>query len=458
LLAMIRIVLFIFFSVTLLGQSSVSLKVIEQARSQLKVMGKVDLISLHASGLTFFDSSKDVEDLMKVLLSRKENLQIKKLAADGMSQYRSKDSLEAMGRFAKKNRNYNEFTFPLFLSQGAVPEDDVLWANLIKARDQSVAQLAIKELGGSLVRSPKIADALIQRLKNPKDSLSFKKDLIKKFTEIPTNKAAVSLAWLLGNEKYKNAAHETLTKTTGQSFEYDISKWQNWIRQNKQFTPNVLPAKEFPSREVVESRRRSSDQYPNRYAENKHSKLMQEDIVLSYPMPGQDRVSRSLYGVEVEGKTILFFLDCSGSMMGRSYELLKEEMLYMAETMDEGYSIGLVFFPFQQKTSILEVSKNNRSFKNRLQRFLNDKAVGGPSPLVEAMTYAYRELLDNDYHEVDTIYIITDGHIGNPTARDLIYDLNAEKRLPIHTICIRGNTNFLNGVATDNNGKSYLVQ
>jgi len=145
-------------------------------------------------------------------------------------------------------------------------------------------------------------------------------------------------------------------------------------------------------------------------------------------------------------------------MMGRSYELLKEEMLYMAETMDEGYSIGLVFFPFQQKTSILEVSKNNRSFKNRLQRFLNDKAVGGPSPLVEAMTYAYRELLDNDYHEVDTIYIITDGHIGNPTARDLIYDLNAEKSLPIHTICIRGNTNFLNGVATDNNGKSYLVQ
>jgi len=43
-------------------------------------MWKVDLISLHAGGLTFVDSSEDVEDLMKVLLSRKANLQINKLA------------------------------------------------------------------------------------------------------------------------------------------------------------------------------------------------------------------------------------------------------------------------------------------------------------------------------------------------------------------------------------------
>ena len=47
-LAMIRTLLFLFFSVTLLGKSSVSLKVIEQARSQLKTMGKVDLVALNA--------------------------------------------------------------------------------------------------------------------------------------------------------------------------------------------------------------------------------------------------------------------------------------------------------------------------------------------------------------------------------------------------------------------------
>ena len=250
---MIRTVLFLFFSVTLWGKSSVSLKVIEQARSQLKTMGKLDLIALSSGGLTFVDSAEDVEDLMKVLISRKEDSQIKKLVADAMSKFRSKDSLEAMSRLAKMDRNYNEFTFPLLLSQGVVPEDDVLWSNLIKARDQSIAQLAIKELGGSLVRSPKIADALIQRLKNPQDSPSFKNYLIKKFTEVPTNKAAVSLAWLLGDGKYKNAAHETLTKTTGQSLGADVRKWQNWLRKNKNFTPIVSTPKDYPTRKVTES-------------------------------------------------------------------------------------------------------------------------------------------------------------------------------------------------------------
>ena len=145
---MIQTVLFLFFSVTLLGDSSDSLKAIEQARLQLKTMGKVDLIALNASGLTFVDSSKDVEDLMKVLLSRKEDAQIKKLAADAMSKFRSKDSLDAMGRFAKSNRNYNEFTFPLFLVQGAVPEDDVLWANLIKAPDSRSLSWRLRSWGG----------------------------------------------------------------------------------------------------------------------------------------------------------------------------------------------------------------------------------------------------------------------------------------------------------------------
>ena len=451
---MIRTVLFLFFSVTLFGDSSDSLKVIDQARSQLKTMGKVDLVALHASGFTFVDSSKDVEDLMKVLLSRKEDLQIKKLAADAMSKFRSKDSLEVMRRFSKMNRNYNEYTFPLFLSQGAVPEDDVLWSNLIKARDQSIAQLAIKELGGSLVRSPKIADALIQRLKNPQDSPSFKNDLIKKFTEVPTNKAAVSLAWLLGNEKYKNAAHETLTKTTGQSLGADVRKWQNWLRKNKNFTPIVTEPKDYPTRKVTQSNKQLSGEYSDRYSEN-GIPVKIKDEVMSLKTT---RTEKSIYGIEIEGKTILFFLDCSGSMRGAPFEVLKEQILYMAKTMDNTYSIGVVFFPFSEKVSVFEVSKNTAPFRSNLKRFLSQKNVGGASPLLGAMSFAYNELIEARYNPVDTIYIISDGHIGSPAARTQIYELNADKRIPIHTICIRGSTHFLNGVASDNQGRSFLVQ
>ena len=453
-LAMNRIVLFLFFSVTLLGKSSVSLKVIEQARSQLKTMGKLDLIALSSGGLTFVDSAKDVEDLMKVLVSRKEDSQIKKLVADAMSKFRSKDSLEAMSHLAKMDRNYNEFTFPLFLSQGVVPEDDILWSNLIKARDQSIAQLAIKELGGSLVRSQGIADALIQRLKNPQDTPSFKNDLIKKFTEVPTNKAAVSLAWLLGNGKYKNAAHETLTKTTGQSLGADVRKWQNWLRKNKNFTPIVSTPKDYPTRKVTESNKQSSGEYPDRYSEN-GMPVKIKDEVMSITTT---RKEKSIYGIEIEGKTILFFLDCSGSMRGAPFEVLKEQILYMAKTMDDTHSIGVVFFPFSVKNSVFEVSKNTAPLRSKLKRFLSQKNVGGGSPLLGAMNFAYNDLIEDRYNPVDTIYIISDGHIGSADARNLIYDLNAEKRIAIHTICIRGSTHFLNGVASDNQGRSFLVQ
>ena len=65
---MIRIVLFILSSLSLFGIPSDSLKVIEQARSQIKAMGKVDLIALNASGLTFVDSTKDVDYWMATTL------------------------------------------------------------------------------------------------------------------------------------------------------------------------------------------------------------------------------------------------------------------------------------------------------------------------------------------------------------------------------------------------------
>lgn len=457
---MVKIALFLIFAASLLGNSPDSLKVVDFARSTLKAQGKVDLTALSANGLFFVDSAEDVEELMKVLLARKEDPRIKTLVLEGMKGFRSKDSLDAMSKFAKVDRNSNEFTFPLFLFQGVIPESERLWSSLIKSRDPKVAELAITELGGSLVSSPKIADALIQRLKNSHDSNDLKAACIKKFMEVPTNKAASSLAWLLGNASHKELALQVLTSTTGQSFGYDISKWQKWIRQNKQFTPKVLPAKEFPSREVVESRRKSSNQYPDRYQENQYPSVMQKDIVFSYPKPGEqpEREEKSIYGIEIEGKSILFFLDCSGSMRGAPYELLKDEILYMAETLDNSYSIGVVFFPFQEKVSVLEVSQNNRVFRNGLKIFLNQKTVGGPSPLLGAMQYAYSDLIENRYQPVDTLYIISDGHIGNSEARSAIYDLNAVKRLPIHTICIRGNTNFLNGVASDNGGKSYLVQ
>ena len=190
---MVKIILFIFLSLSLLGNSPDSLKVLDFARSSLKAQGKVDLTALNANGLFFVDSVEDVEELIKVLLKRKEDSRLKTLVLDGLKGFRSKDSLDSMSNFAKVDRNYNEFTISIFLFHGLIPENDVLWSNLIKSRDPKVAELAINELGGSLVDSPKVADALIQRLKNTQDSISLKSSCIKKFMEVPTTKAASSL-------------------------------------------------------------------------------------------------------------------------------------------------------------------------------------------------------------------------------------------------------------------------
>ena len=74
------------------------------------------------------------------------------------------------------------------------------------------------------------------------------------------------------------------------------------------------------------------------------------------------------------------------------------------------------------------------------------------------MEYAYDDLIDYDYQTIDTIYVISDGHIGSVEARAKIYGLNVDHKIPIHTICIRGSTDFLNAVSSDNQGRAYLVR
>lgn len=98
---MVKIALFLIFAASLLGNSPDSLKVVDFARSSLKAQGKVDLTALSANGLFFVDSAEDVEELMKVLLARKEDPRIKTLVLEGMKGFRSKDSLDAMSKFAK---------------------------------------------------------------------------------------------------------------------------------------------------------------------------------------------------------------------------------------------------------------------------------------------------------------------------------------------------------------------
>jgi len=452
-------ILILFFSCHCLVASQ-SERVLRQVRSQLNGPGADAYWEKIKSGFLFQDNSENVDHLIRLLLTRNEDERIKKLAANGLHWFYFRGSLEKLKNLATKSSNYNEYTFPLFLKHNQVPNDEDLWWKLISSRDDSVARTAVEKLEPNMYESTKVVQALIQVIKNPNPRRSsLNEACIRKFREIPTNKSLPVLIRLLNNRDYKGLALETLEKITGQEFGFNIIDWQKWFGRNKNFTPII--EKPVVALDVATTPSDfDSSSYYSRYGEHYPISSNKEISIFSYPKPGETRekVAKSIYGISMEGEKILFFLDCSGSMSGQPYQLLKEEILYMAETMGDSYAIGVVFFPFNKKTSVLKPAKNTTNFRLELKEFLDTKGVGGPSPLLGAMEYAYDDLIDHDYQTIDTIYVISDGHIGSVKARAKIYGLNVDHKIPIHTICIRGSTDFLNAVSSDNQGRTYLVK
>ena len=247
-----------------------------------------------------------------------------------------------------------------------------------------------------------------------------------------------------------------LEKITGQKIGFNPFRWKIWLERNAGFTPKALPKQASSLRLIDELEQPDFSDYPERYRNESSSNNLKKVISVPYLSTSNRtkyRTEKSICGIKIEGKNLLFFLDCSGSMQGTRYNLLKNEMLYMARTLGR-HSIGVVFFPSNPDKGILNFSKNARSFKaNSADSF--PKKKWWPH-LYQAMKYSYEEILD-PYNPVDTIYVISDGEIGNLDERAKIYMLNSKLRIRINTICIQGRSDFLNGIATDNIGSFYLV-
>ncbi len=457
---MVKFGVYFLFSSYLFLSASQSAKILRDFRAQLKNSGFEQVLKKNKNGFIFHDTPDNVVHLVRVLLTRNEDEKIKKLAVQQLHWFYSSASLSKLEELAKKSSNYNEYTFPIFLKHNCVPQSDTLWYKLINSREDSLAQSAVEKLDPNMYESAKVVQALIQVIRIPNSRRSsLNEACIRKFREISTNQSVPVLIRLLTNRHYRDLALETLEKITGQDFGFNIIDWQKWFDRNKNFTPIIEKPVVASDGSTSPSGSDFSSDY-SRYEERYPSSSGKEISVFSYPKPGETRekVAKSIYGIAMEGEKILFFLDCSGSMSGQPYQLLKEEILYMAETMGDSYAIGVVFFPFNSQTSVLEPAKNTADFRLELKEFLDTKAVGGPSPLLGAMEHAYDDLIDHDYQTIDTIYVISDGHIGSVEARAKIYGLNVEHKIPIHTICIRGSTDFLSALSSDNEGRTYLVR
>ena len=213
---------------------------------------------------------------------------------------------------------------------------------------------------------------------------------------------------------------KVLTRLTGKEYWRDEVAWTTWwsaIQPN--FQPTPLAAADF--------------------------------IKLTNKLSEQDDLNLEFYGIRLEGKHILFLLDVSGSMQGDLIETLKRELKNLLLAMDDSYQFGFVLFPLDKypKRGIEPASER---FKEKADRFIDRMYAGGSTPLSNAVEYAFEDVVID--HNVDTIYILTDGEPDNPEASvlALVANYNAEARARIHTISIGQDSEFLQTLANQNGG------
>jgi len=458
---LLTVILFSLFTASHSVNGSASSDLLNYARKSLqdRSVKVLDRDSLVDSEYSFGNTREDVENLMRVIVNSDEDIRLTRLALEGLQKCKIPETDEEISKFAKELNNYNEFSFRIFYERSLIPSDDSHWLELINNGNPVVAQIAVELLSDSKLQSSAFQELLWNKIKDKKTGYYLQSACFNRLSEFPTQEFLLHLVDSLNTRSFRQTALEMLEKITGQKIGFNTSKWKIWLDRNVGFTPKALPKMASSLRLIDELEQPDYSDYPERYRNESSSNNLKKVISVPYysnKNRTKYRKEKSICGIKIEGKNLLFFLDCSGSMQGTRYNLLKNEMLYMARTLGEEHSMGVVFFPSNPDKGILEFSKNTRAFQRKLSRFLSQKKVGGPTPLYQAMKYSYEEIFD-PYNPVDTIYVISDGEIGNLDERANIYMLNSKLRIRINTICIQGRSNFLNGIATDNLGSFYLV-
>ncbi len=461
-LALRRIILFVFLgpcsSIPPLEASQGS-QLLEQARSGIQdrsnPLGQSKALLYKDSGLG--TSVEDAKAYLKALADPYEDVRLKRLALEGLQGCNSQDCLKEIAKSAEDPQAYNEFSFRLYYDRGTIPGDDSHWLALMKNGDPLVEQMAIEMLSDSMLQSSVFEELLVKKAINEKNGYYLRQACMKQLIASSSSKIFPLLVEMLKDKSSSSYALELLQEATGLKYGANVPKWQSWLKNNPEFTADASSLKTGSTPLIDRFEQPRKNDYRDRYGNVTEQDQVGSAIMVPYVAFSKVRKKKSLYGIPIEGKNLLFFLDCSGSMNKR-FHLLKKEMKYMAQTLGDSHFIGVVFFPFANtKDSILEFSKNNGAFRGKLSRFLDKKSPNGPTPLYLVMKMYYEQFM-NAYEPVDTIYVISDGQIGSEHERANIYALNSKLRIRINTICIQGSPAFLNGVAADNLGKSFLVR
>lgn len=141
----------------------------------------------------------------------------------------------------------------------------------------------------------------------------------------------------------------------------------------------------------------------------------------------------SFFGINLEGKSFVFIVDCSTSMAGNNKFIdVKKETIRSIESLSPKQQFSVIFFsdsyypvPYGKKLKLLKASKKNIS---NISDSINDQSVVGGTEPLEAILQAINL-------KPSAIYFLTDGGFSASIPAEVkIHNTN---NIPIHCICFK---------------------
>ncbi|MHC4938419.1 MAG: VWA domain-containing protein [Planctomycetota bacterium] len=173
---------------------------------------------------------------------------------------------------------------------------------------------------------------------------------------------------------------------------------------------------------------------------------------------GETKTVATFYGIPITSNRVIFVLDRSGSMGQQDrtdpatrLDRAKVELQRAVKGMPKETKANVVFFgtgSFQWRSRMVPLNGTNR---RQLDMYLTGVTPAGGTDMYDALAFALQD------KEVETIYLLSDGHPTGRNARmqDMLREigkLNRVKRVRIHTISLGYESPLLREMAKRNDG------
>lgn len=274
-------------------------------------------------------------------------------------------------------------------------------------RAQSLAIDAIGALTEFEPLSEGFVDSLIEWMEEEDHFHGTRVAAARTLGRAPSPRTVEALIGQIHDPLLREAARESLVRISKEDHGGDRDAWQAWWESvSESYQPDPMKPAEFAN-----------------WVEENRAKIPSEDASMEF------------YGMEVSGKNLLFLLDASGSMdQDDRMDRLKNELATMIEQLDERFQFGLIFFP---KISVpgRDFDEADERYRERALEFIQSVYPNGDTPMWESLEYAFERVVPR--HNVDTIYLLSDGVPSDREPEELADDLLGYHEMygtPIHTI------------------------